>query len=59
MKSENTMCIGRFHLSNIILHITTLAKFCASRRVMKNDIPVSYTAAPARDSVKSSGAGSV
>src|SRR6266851_8811985 len=28
LKSENTMRIRRFHLSNIIVRITTLAKFC-------------------------------
>jgi hypothetical protein len=31
LKSEDTMCIGRFHLSNIVVRITTRAKFCSLR----------------------------
>ena len=31
LNSENTMHIGRFHLGNISVHITTRAKFCPVR----------------------------
>jgi hypothetical protein len=42
LKSGNTMRISRFHLSNIIIRITTLAKFCPLRLGNKNDTRVSF-----------------